>query len=117
MLLQKGDEAFVDLSGEHHLDDVRRLFIGIPEPADKFAFDPHPVEHRVDLRAAAVDQDDLDPVRHDGLLEIVVEHSVPAVFDHDDLVVILLDIGERVDQNLRLFFVADMQHKNTRLIK
>ena len=50
-----------------------------------------------------MDQDHLDPdelqehhVLHDLLLELLVDHGVAAVLDHDDLPVVFLDQRQRL---------------------
>src|SRR3970040_1884247 len=52
--VNEGDDCLVDLADEHHLDDVQGLLVGDAHAAHVAAGDPHLVQHRVDLRPAAV---------------------------------------------------------------
>ena len=81
-----------------------------PDPADnRFARDPELVEHLLDLRPAAVDDDRVDlgllqqrDVARKTLLRAGVAHGVAAIFHHDDLVVIALHVRQRLHENARL---------------
>jgi hypothetical protein len=59
------DDLLVDRAGQHHLDDLDRLLVGDAQAALEFRFDAQLVQHRRDLRAAAVDDDRIDA----GLLQ------------------------------------------------
>ena len=82
----------VDLSGQHHLHDFHRGFIGHSNAMAEFRFDAEPIEHLVDLRSAAMDDDRIDSdifQQHDILrkpfLERRVRHRMAAVFDDHGL--------------------------------
>ena len=66
-------------------------------------------QHVADLRPAAVDhhhpdahQAEQDDVAHDGAAQLVGDHGVAAVFDHDGLTGEFLDIGQGLHQSLGL---------------
>ena len=90
MLVDQPDELALHLADEHHPDDVHRLGRGHPQAAAELRLDAEPVEHRGDLRAAAVHDDRLEAgeaqerdVLGEGGLEGVVGHRVAAVLHHD----------------------------------
>ena len=58
--VEQPDELARDLPGEHHPDDVHRLGRGDAQAAAELRLDAEPVEHRVDLRSAAVHDDRLE---------------------------------------------------------
>ena len=105
VLVDLADELAVDLAGEHHPHDVHRLGGGDAVAALELARDAEPVEHRRDLRAAAVHDDgpdadvaQVDHVLGEGALQLVADHGVAAVLDHDDLVVEALQPRQRLDE-------------------
>ena len=53
-LLQQLHQVFVHLSGQHHLDDIHGFRVRIAHTVDKFAFLADFLQHRADLRTAAV---------------------------------------------------------------
>ena len=64
------DQLALHLADEHHPDDVHGLLGGDPQAAAELRGDAEPVEHRGDLRAAAVHDDRLEagvPQEHDVL--------------------------------------------------
>ncbi len=76
-------------------------------------FDAELLQHRADLRAAAVDDHRIDA----GLLEqhhvlgeiarlVLVAHRVAAVFHHDDRVVVAQHVRQRLHQNFGLLLRA-----------
>ena len=94
---------------EHHPDHVHHLGRGDPQAAAELALQAEPVEHRGDLRAAAVDDDGTQPgipqERHvlgEGGLEAVVHHGVAAVLDDDERTAELLEPRQRLDEGLGL---------------
>ena len=106
------NKSFIDFSRKYHAHDFRRLFIGVSEAAHKAGLDAHTLQGLGDLRTAAVYQDDFDAdelqkghVAHDQLFERLVRHGVAAVFDDEDLILILLDIGHRLEKDLCLCFL------------
>ena len=105
-------EPLVDLAREHHAHDFRRLLVRIAQPAHKTGRDAHALQGLRDLRSAAVNENDFDPdelqkghVAHDQLFERLVRHGVAAVLDDEDLILILLDIGHRLEKDLCLCFL------------
>ena len=94
VLVDVADELAVDLAGEHHPHDLHRLGGGDPVAAAELALDAEAVEHRRDLRAAAVHDDradagvaQVDHVLGEGALQFLADHGVAAELDDDDLVV------------------------------
>ena len=47
------------------------------------------------------DEGKQDDIGHDGVLQFLVDHGVAAVFDDDGLLIIFLDIGQRLNQHFR----------------
>ena len=94
---------------QHHFGDFGGGLVGHPQAIDELAFDPELLEHRADLRAAAVDHHRVDPDRfqqHHILGKIArqfgIAHRMAAVFDHESLAGIALEIGQRLDQRFGL---------------
>ena len=92
MLVDEADEFAAHLAGEHHPDDLHRLGRRHPVAAAELARDAEPVEHRRDLRSAAVHDDRLDAdvaqvdhVLGERALQLGVDHRVAAELDDDDL--------------------------------
>ena len=90
VLVDQADELALHLAGEHHAHDLHDLGRGHPQAALELTRQAHPLEHRPDLRAAAVDDDRMQAgipeegdVLGEGGLEGVVGHRVAAVL-HDD---------------------------------
>ena len=80
-----------DLSEQHHADHVEHLGRGDPESALELASDPKPLEHGVDLRAAAMHHHRVDTgfvqghdIGGERPLQCGISHGVAAVLDHDD---------------------------------
>ena len=63
--------------------------------------------HEHDLDADQIEQDD---ILDDRFLQLFVDHGVSAVFDDDDLPGILLDVRERLDEDLGLDLGIDAGH-------
>ena len=53
-LLEQGYKVLVDLAAQHHLDDIHGFRVRIAHTVDKFAFLADFLQHRADLRTAAV---------------------------------------------------------------
>ena len=109
MLVEQTDELATHLAGQHHPHDVHDLGGGDPQAALELALDAQALEHRADLRAAAVDDDRPQPgipqeddVLGEGGLEGVVGHGVAAVLDDDERAAEALEPGQRLDQGLGL---------------
>ena len=72
----------------------------------EFGFFAQTVHQIVDLGSAAVNQDDLNAnepkendVLHDLHFQLLIDHGVAAVFDHDDLTGVAFDIGKCFGQH------------------
>jgi hypothetical protein len=99
----------VDLSDQHHADDLERLGVGDAQPVLELGLLADPAKHRVDLRAAAVDQHaahaDAAQQQHVlGQREVgfAVDRGA-AELDHDRLAGELADVGQRLDEDARGF--------------
>ena len=86
--------------------DATVAIIQSAQPADELALDAQPLEHRADLRAAAVDHHRIYPdglEQHDILGEIAhrlgIAHRVAAVFHHHDFLVVALHVGQGFREN------------------
>ena len=82
---------------------------------DERAFLAHFAEHIGDLRPAAVHQHDLHAdqlqqadIADDGILQVLGDHGVAAVFDDDDLAAVILNIRQRVNQNPGPLCICDI---------
>jgi hypothetical protein len=113
--LSRPDELAGHLPGQHHADDIHRLGRGDAQAAAELGLDAEPVEHRVDLGPAAVHDDraqtDLAQEHHvlgEGALEVVVDHGVAAVLDHDERAREPLQPRQRLDQHLGLLVRAQV---------
>src|SRR5690606_4125363 len=98
-----------DLAEQHHPGHVQHLRGGDPETALEIAFDAEALQHRADLRSAAVHHHRVDAavaqehhVLGERLTQGVVGHRVAAVLDHDDLAVQLFEPRQRGGQHRRL---------------
>ena len=117
-----GDDALVDLAGEHHLDHLHRGLVGYPETPDEPALDAEPFERAADLRTAAVDDDGMDPEmrEHDDVLreaarEVGVEHGRAAVLDDQRAPREAFDVGQCFEQHLG--FCDEFVHLGSRLAR
>ena len=103
--LDRGDDLLVDLAGQDHLDHLDGRGVGDPQPVDEGRLDLQPVEHGLDLRPAAMDDDRVDAdllQQHDVAGEVaghaLVAHGVAAILDHHDRARIAAHVGQRLDQ-------------------
>ncbi len=39
-------------------------------------------------------------IAHDRFFEIFIDHGIPTIFDHNDLLIVFLDVGEGLNQHL-----------------
>ena len=106
-LFKQGDQILVDLAAQHHLHNVHGLTVGIAQTVDEFAFLADPGQHVIDLRTAAMHDNDLDAdqieqneVVDDRVLQLVIDHRVAAVLDDNGLTIIFLDIRKSLNQNV-----------------
>ncbi len=57
---EEGDDFLVGLADQDHLGDRHGFGVGDPQALAEFGLDRQPVEHRVDVRTAAMDQHRID---------------------------------------------------------
>ena len=105
-------QILVHLTGQHLLHDLHGGIVGHAQTVCEMAFHAHFFEHLVDGRAAAVHQHHAhtqqgkgDQIVHDGIFQFFVDHGIAAVLYHHGLSVILLDVGCRLREKARHFFV------------
>ena len=86
--VEQGDELALHGTGEHHADHVHDLGGGDAQSSAELRGDAQPLEHRVDLGPAAVNDDGAHPdlvqeedVLGEGAFELIVDHGVAAVLD------------------------------------
>ena len=106
-----GDQAgdvFVDGAGQHHLHHLDHRRVGDAQAVDEGGLDGEPLQHRVDLRAAAmhhhrVDADLLQQgdVAGELLGEAFLAHGVAAVFHHDGGAGIAAQERQRLGEHAR----------------
>jgi hypothetical protein len=99
------DDVLVDLADEDHLRDLDGLGVADAQAADEVDRQAEPLHVRGDLRAAAVDDDGIDPdvlEDHDVARELLAQRGVlhrrPAVLDHHGLAVELADVWQRLEE-------------------
>ena len=103
------DHLLVDGAGQHHLDDFERFFVGDAQARRVLRLHADFLEHGLDLRSAAVNDDRIDRgllQKHDIAGEfarqILRAHGVAAVFDNDGFLVVALHIGQGFRKNAGL---------------
>ncbi len=104
--VDEADQLAPDGPRQDHPDDVHRLGGGDAVAAAELAGDAHPVEHRADLGPSAVHHHRPQPgqaqeqdVGGEGGLELVVDHGVAAVLDHDERTLQLLQPRQGLHQD------------------
>ena len=109
---QLGNQIFVHLTGQHLLHDLHGGIVSHAQTVCEMALHAHFLQHLVDGRAAAVHQHHAhtqqgkgDQIVHDGIFQFFVDHGIAAVLYHHGLSVILLDVGCRLREKARHFFV------------
>ena len=109
MLVEQPDQLAPHLAGQDHPDDLHNLRRCHPQAAHELAGQPDPLQHGCNLRTAAVDNNRTQPgipqeddVLGEGCLELVVDHGVAAVLDHDERTTETLEPRQRLDKDLRL---------------
>ena len=110
---QLGHQILVDLAAEDGLDDVHGGDVGIAQAVYKFGLVADHFQHGGNLRPAAVDghhpdahQVQQDDVAHHRPAQLVGDHGVAAVFDHDGLAGKFLNIRQGLDQGLGLLLMG-----------
>ena len=100
-LVDEVDHVLVDLSAQHHFDDFHRLRVSDAHALDELPLLADAGQQVFDLRAAAMDDDDIHAdefEQHDiagkTLLEFLVDHRVAAELDDDRFAVEALDVGK-----------------------
>src|SRR6185503_4158333 len=90
MAVDEIGDFHVDFSRQHHFHDLHCRFIGDPHAVQKFRFDTEAVEHLIDLRSTAVNDDGIEAdvlQEHDVLRESILyggfSHRIATVLDHD----------------------------------
>ena len=105
LAVDRRDEIAVDLADQHHAHDLERLGIGDPQAVLELRLLADAAEHRVDLRAAAMDQHaaHADAAQQQHVLS---EREVALAVDrrsaelHDDRFAgELPDVGQRLDED------------------
>ena len=103
------NDFLVDAAGQHHFRHFSRGRIRHAQAIDKAALNPQPLQQIADLRPAAVHHHRVDAhgfEQHDILGKILrafgIAHRVAAIFHHEGLAGIALQIGQRLDQRFRL---------------
>lgn len=114
--VDQADEFAADLAEQHHADDVHHLGGGDAETTAELPCHAQSLQHGVDLRSAAVDDDGMDAdgaqechVGGEGALEPVVDHGVAAVLDHDGLVPEFLQPRQRLGEDVRLLVGGELR--------
>ena len=104
--LKKIDEGLIDLSRKDHLNDLYGFLIRHAESVDEFGLLADFFQHIRNFGTAAVNEHDLyadqreeHDVLHDLHFSFFVDHRVAAVFDNDDLIIIILYIRQRLRQD------------------
>jgi hypothetical protein len=108
LLVDEPDDLLVELA-QHHLHHVHHLLVGHAHALAELALDAHLRQQVADLRAAAVHDHRIhaDELQHDDVareagLQRRLGHRVAAVFHDDRIVVKLLDVRQRLGEDLRL---------------
>ena len=94
---------------QHHFGDLGGFGVGDAQAAHELRFHAQFLQHRADLRPAAMDDDDIDADRfhqHHVLGKVArgfgVSHRVAAIFDDESPARITLHIGQRFDEDFGL---------------
>ena len=105
--VQGGHQVFVHLAAQHVLHHVHGLLVGVTQAVYELGFLADLLQHGGNFRAAAVDDHHVDAhqgeqndVAHHRFAQLFGDHGVAAVLDDDDLAVVFLDIGKRLNECL-----------------
>ena len=109
LAVDRRDQVAVDLADQHHADDLQRLGVGDAQAVAELGRLAQPLHHRVDLRAAAMDEHaaHADAAQQQHVLrqrpvELRVDRRA-AQLHHHGLAGEALDIGQGLDEDLRRF--------------
>ncbi len=61
MLIEVSHDLFIDLAGKHHFNHLHRFGVGYAHAAHEFGDDAIALQGVVDLRAAAMNDNGVDP--------------------------------------------------------
>ena len=110
--VELGHQVLVHLAAQHRLDHIHGLGVGVAQAVHKPGFVADLLEHLADLRPAAVDHHHPDAhqaqqydVAHHRPAQILGDHGVAAVLDHNGLAGEFLNIGQSLHQGLGLLCV------------
>ena len=118
-LVDRRHQVAADLADQHHADEAQCLGVGDAQAVAEFRLLADLLHHRVDLRAAAVDEHaaHADAAQQQHVLgerpvEFGVDRGAAQLHDHG-LAAEALDIGQRLDEDLRGAGGADIAHDVT----
>ena len=97
----------IDGACQNHLDNVEHLSIGDAKPLHEGGLHIQPLQHGIDLRPSAVNHNWVDSnllqqcdVASEAQRCLFLPHSVAAILNDDDLVVVALQIGQCASEAL-----------------
>ena len=115
MLVDVGDDLFVDLASQNHFDDVHGARVGDSHALFEAGFNAHGLKNFSDLWPSAVNNyrvhaDVLhqDNVAGEAYFKTLLNHGVTTVLDNDGFAVELPNPGEGFDQHIR--FINQFLH-------
>ena len=111
------DKAFIDLTGKDHLHDFHGVFVRDSEAVHEVGLDVEGIQHMVDIRAASMDEDDIDAdeaeekdVLHDGFLQFRIGHCISAVLGNDVFSCVFFDVRDRLGEDLGAYCISCLVH-------
>ena len=110
----------VHLAHQNHLHHPHNILGGVAQAVDEFHGNVQLLQHLIDAGAAAVGQHGLETqelqqhhVVHHGILQVLVDHGVAAVFDDHDLPRVLLQVRHGLHEGFD--FLSHVAHCQTLL--
>ncbi len=101
MTVDQIDNIFINLADQNHLDNIHSILISNPHPLNKRAFDSHSFQNLTDLGATAVNNYRINTnkfkqsdILGERLLQFLVNHGMPAIFNDECFTVKFLDKGQ-----------------------
>ena len=95
------------------MDNLHGRFVGHPKTVDELRFNAELIKGRLDMRAAAVNENHFDAdeiqqndIAHDRPFQIFIDHGIAAVLDDDCFSAVFLDIWQGIHQNLCLLSIG-----------